>query len=90
MADNYEVRLDNLKPLSADSVSLKSPTLVKGLVKNSSATISLLSAKFAPVSLSDIEIDDEGLVVINNKAFRDAVVQAVANGPNTAGNNCAC
>jgi hypothetical protein len=90
MADNYEVRLDNPTALSTDAVTLQSPTLVKGLVKNPTATLNLLSTKFAPVSLSDIDVDDQGLVVVKNQAFRDALLQAVGNGHNTSGNNCAC
>jgi len=89
MADNYAVALDN-HAISANSVTVQSPSLIKGLVKNPNATIALLSAKFAPVNLSDIDIDPQGKVVINNQAFRDALNAAPPTARSSAGDNCAC
>lgn len=87
MADTYEVLIDNIST-SGNSVTVESPTLVKGLVKNPDATLALLSAKVAPISLADIDIDQQGRVVVNNQAF--GIALSALGGGSSMGNNCAC
>lgn len=87
MSEAYEVRLDDYEIL-ADTVTIRSPSIVKGLVRNPNATLALLSAKVAPVKLDDIDVDPQGRIVVKNIAFRDSV-SALAGG-SSMGNNCNC
>ena len=90
MSENYEIRVDDPKPHGDDAVLIKSPTLLKGLIKNPDATLKLLSGSVFPISLPDIDIDKDGAVIIKNKEFREAILQSALAGGNTMGNNCAC
>jgi len=89
MTYDYAVTLDNTV-ISTNSVTVQSPSLIKGLVKHPIDTITLLSNKSAPLRLSDIDIDQQGQVVIQNQAFRDAFEAASPAAQQSGGNNCNC
>jgi len=84
---NHTVTIDAADITSSgNDTTIKSASLLVGLVKYNSATVSLLAAKVAPVTLADIDVDSTGKITVkNNPAFKAAADKLKALGMPTKG-----
>ena len=62
-------------------VVISNNTLANGLVQNQKRTLSVLSMEFAPIRVTDIEIDAGGNVVISNSKFKNRLKELMAATP---------
>ena len=75
---------------AAGTVVLDNPVLRNLLVQNPAAAQHWLASKVAPVNASSITIDDQGRVVIADKAFAAAIAQKALAGGAAAAGDTAC
>lgn len=56
---------------NGEELALQSSQLITALIQEPNTTLAELSA-IAPLAVSDISIDDDGTIIIGNKAFADS------------------
>ena|SRR6266699_1729610 len=78
------VNKSTIKGVSGNSVEIDNPVLARVAEDDPSFAASFLGLHVAPVAVSDITVDQNGVVVVSNPAFAQAIANALP-GPPLAG-----
>lgn len=72
---------------NGEDLALRSSQLIAALIREPKATLAGLST-IAPLNASDISINEDGIIVIGNKAFADAYFTSPKTQNLMSNNNC--
>ncbi|MBE7465992.1 MAG: hypothetical protein HS116_21155 [Planctomycetes bacterium] len=91
MAKGINIKGQDISTSQKGQVVIRSPKLATALVQNGEKTIEELRLEIGNISLSQVEIDDAGRVVIKNAAAAKAIREKIKDfGASAADSNGIC
>jgi hypothetical protein len=85
-----QIRADNISEPKPGTVVLQNSVLRNLLIQKQPAALEWLTTRVGPVNVNDISIDDQGRVVIADKAFAEEISKMVKTGRVDAAGDTAC
>jgi hypothetical protein len=84
------IRREHISEPQPGTVAFHNPVLRNLLVQKQPAALDWLSARVAPVDVSKISIDDQGRVVVADKAFAEVIANKLKAPQEAAAGDTAC